>query len=161
MCSHWKLNSEKNPFFLVGPSPSSEVCPCPFISFADRSPRLARPGPLRPGNQARRSPSEPGAWPWRARPGDLRRAAPSLLACSARPIKGGGRASRVRPSLLRRRRLPRRAALGPPPPDQAGGRPIAGAAPPDYDRPSTSLSSVSYSTWPPDPLFLFLSLDEP
>jgi hypothetical protein len=50
---------KKNPFFLVGPSPSSEVCLCPFISFAGRSPTQARTSP---------DPSPPAKpiWPWRA-----------------------------------------------------------------------------------------------
>jgi hypothetical protein len=59
MCSHWKLNSEKTPFFLVGSSPSLEVCSCPFISCVGRSPTQARTSP---------DPSPPAKpiWPWRA-----------------------------------------------------------------------------------------------
>jgi hypothetical protein len=71
----------KNPFFLVGPSPSSEVCPCPFIFFAGRCPRLADPvrsspasSPWKPIRARRCSP------PW-ARPG---RPPPAILGVHAK-----------------------------------------------------------------------------
>jgi hypothetical protein len=89
-----KIRFRKNPFFLVGPSPSSEVCPCPFISFAGRSPTQARTSP---------DPSPPAKpiWPWRAPLGLGAIGVRAQETCAA-PYK----ARRPRPPPAPRRLLP-------------------------------------------------------
>jgi hypothetical protein len=83
-----KIKFGKNPFFLVGPSPSSEVCPCPFISLAGRitSQAVARPRPAPAQTRARpRSPFGPRRSPPRTR--RRRSPAPTRLGFRAKHSK--------------------------------------------------------------------------